>query len=50
MISFLLFDQLELPLIGCDNHLEQFTTICGLTTEETAKLLPHRPAGSRLSL
>jgi hypothetical protein len=45
MISFLLMDQLTLPLIGCDNHLEQFSTICGLTTEDTAELLPHRPAG-----
>jgi hypothetical protein len=44
-ISFLLLDQLTLPLIGCDNHLEQFTDTCGLTTEDTAELLHHRPAG-----
>lgn len=44
-ISFLLMDQLTLPLVGCDDHLEQFTTICGLTTEDTPELLSHRPAG-----
>ena len=44
-ISFLLLEQLTLPLIGCDNHLKQFTAICGLTTENTAELLHHRPAG-----
>jgi hypothetical protein len=44
-VSFLLLDQLTLPLIGCDNHLEQFTAVCGLTTEDTTELLAHRPAG-----
>ncbi len=44
-ISFLLLDQLTLPLIGCDSHLGQFTTICGFTTEDSAELLSHRPAG-----
>jgi hypothetical protein len=44
-ISFLLLDQLTLPLIGCDKHLKQFIAICGLTTEDTAELLHHQPAG-----
>ena len=44
-ISFLLVDQLTLPLVGCEDHLEQSTAICGLTTEDTAELLSHRPAG-----
>lgn len=44
-MSFLLLDQLTLPLLGCDEHREQFMSICGLTTEATAELLSHRPAG-----
>lgn len=44
-ISFLLLDQLTMPLLSCDHHLEQFTSICGLTTEGTADILHHRPAG-----
>lgn len=44
-ISFLLLDQFTIPLVGCRDHLEQFSTICGLTTEGSATLLEHRPAG-----
>lgn len=44
-ISFLLLDRLTIPLIGCDDHVQQFTSVCGLTTEDTADLLYHRPAG-----
>lgn len=44
-VSFLLLDDLRIPLLGCDVHLETFRSRCGLTTEETAKLLDHRPAG-----
>jgi hypothetical protein len=45
MLSFLLLDQLTAPLIGCDDHQQQFASICGYTTEATVELLEHRPAG-----
>ena len=44
-ISFLLLDQFTIPLVGCDNHLEDFCSICGLATGDSADLLNHRPAG-----
>lgn len=44
-ISFLLFDQFTIPLVGCPDHLDQFSTVCGLTTEDSATVLEHRPAG-----
>lgn len=44
-ISFLLLDHLTIPLVSCDDHLEQFTSLCGLTTRETADLLDYQPAG-----
>lgn len=44
-VSYLLLDQLTVPLVGCDDHLEQFTTVCGLTSGNAAQLLNHRPAG-----
>jgi hypothetical protein len=44
-VSFLLVDSLTVPVIGCEVHLEQFRLLCGLTADETAKLLSHRPAG-----
>ena len=44
-VSFLLLDQLTIPLVGCDNHLEEFYSLCGLATEGRAELLNHRPAG-----
>ena len=44
-VSFLLVETLTVPLIGCDDHLEQFAEICGLTSDETVRLLSHRPAG-----
>ena len=44
-VSFLLLDQLTIPLVGCDNHLEEFCSLCGLATEGRAQLLNHRPAG-----
>lgn len=44
-LSFLLLDQLTIPVLSCDEHLEQFSSVCGLTSEDTADLLHHRPAG-----
>ncbi|MFC6765843.1 hypothetical protein [Natrinema soli] len=44
-VSFLLLDNLTIPVLSCDDHLERFTSICGLTTEASADLLDHRPAG-----
>lgn len=44
-LSFMLLDGLTIPLVGCDRHLEQFTTACGLTSTETVTHLTHRPAG-----
>jgi hypothetical protein len=43
--SFLLLGQLTTPVVGCDDHVETFADICGYTTESTAQLLDHRPAG-----
>jgi hypothetical protein len=45
VVSFLLRDHLRIPLLNCDDHLEQFTSICGLTSDDTATLLHHHPAG-----
>jgi len=44
-VAFLLLDQHTVPLVGCDEHLSQFATVCGYTTEDTVDLLEHRPAG-----
>ena len=44
-VSFLLLDHLRIPVLSCDDHLEQFTSICGLTSNDTATLLHHQPAG-----
>jgi len=44
-VSFLLLDRFTIPLVGCDDHLEQFGALCGLATEDSAELLDHRPAG-----
>jgi hypothetical protein len=44
-VSFLLLDHLRIPVLSCDDHLEQFTSICGLSSDDTATLLHHHPAG-----
>lgn len=44
-VSFLLLDQFTIPLLGCDEHLEQFRSVCGLTTTDEPELLNHYPAG-----
>lgn len=44
-VSFLLLDQFTIPLLGCDDHLEKFSSLCGLATDNSAELLNHRPAG-----
>jgi DNA-directed RNA polymerase subunit RPC12/RpoP len=44
-ISFLLLDQLTVPLVGCADHKRRFGEVCGLTSEHAATLIQHRPAG-----
>ncbi len=44
-ISFLLLDQFTIPLVGCDDHVEEFSSVCGLTSEDNPTLLNHHPAG-----
>ncbi len=44
-LSFLLLDQFTIPVVGCTEHLAQFTSIVGYTTDDTAELVEHRPAG-----
>ena len=44
-LSFLLLDQFTIPVAGCEEHLEQFASTCGYTTDYTAELIAHRPAG-----
>lgn len=44
-VSFLLLDQFTVPVVGCESHLERFRAVCGLTSEGTAQLLSHVPAG-----
>lgn len=44
-VSFLLLEELTVPLVGCDDHLERFASVCGYTTEREVSLIDHRPAG-----
>lgn len=43
--SFLILNQLTAPVIGCDDHLSEFASICGYTTVATASTVGYRPAG-----
>jgi hypothetical protein len=43
--SFLLLEQLAIPLVGCATHKREFSDVCELTTDRAAELLDHRPAG-----
>lgn len=44
-VSFLLLDHLTVPVLSCDDHLDEFAGVCSLTTDDSAELLDHRPAG-----
>lgn len=44
-VAFLLLDTLTVPLVGCNEHLERFRSVCGHTTAARAELIDHRPAG-----
>ena len=44
-ISFLLVDELTIPLAGCEEHLDQFSSACGLTAQQRSDLLDFLPAG-----
>lgn len=44
-VSFLLLDHLTIPVRSCERHLDRFSTICGLTSEDVARVLDHYPAG-----
>ncbi len=44
-VSFLLLEQLAIPLVGCATHKQEFSDVCELTTDQAAELLEHRPAG-----
>lgn len=43
--SFLLLDRFTVPVLGCEDHLQEFVSVCGLTADDSAELLEHYPAG-----
>jgi hypothetical protein len=44
-VSFLLLDQLTVPIIGCHDHIAAFVSICEVTTTDTPDLIDYPPAG-----
>ena len=44
-VSFMLLDQLTVPIIGCGDHVNEFVSICELTTTGRAKVIEYPPAG-----
>ena len=44
-IEFLLVDQLTIPVAGCGDHVDQFSSACSLTAERRSELLDFLPAG-----
>ena len=43
--SFLLLDQLTVPIIGCRDHMAEFVSICEVTTTDSPELVDYLPAG-----
>ena len=44
-MAYLLIDQLTVPITGCENHRQQFRSICEFSTDRDVDLLEHHPAG-----
>ncbi|WP_248896997.1 hypothetical protein [Haloplanus halobius] len=44
-LSFLLLDRLTVPVVGCDDHVTEFASVCGLTATDRTDVIDHPPAG-----